>query len=87
MTTARVRVSSTKPLHGHLFGGSAALELIATALGLGERWIPPMPASTRDPAIALNLASTFVEPLAGEIAMSNSFGFGGSNATLVLRRI
>lgn len=84
---ARVPVSSTKALHGHALGASAALEAIAAVLGLGEEWIPPMPATSRDPDIALNLAAAEVEPLRGEFALSNSFGFGGANAALVLRRI
>jgi nodulation protein E len=84
---SRVPVSSTKALHGHALGASAALEAIATAIGLDEGWMPPMPASERDPQLDLALVTGPPQPLGGEIALSNSFGFGGLNASLVLRRM
>jgi nodulation protein E len=80
-------VSSTKGLHGHALGASAALELIATALGLAGGWAPPMPDSASDPDVALRLVRGAPVPLAGDVALSSSFGFGGLNAALVLRRI
>lgn len=83
---ARVPISSTKALHGHALGATGALEAIATALGLDQGWMPPMPAAERDPALDLELVAGEPQPLRGEIALSNSFGFGGLNASLVLRR-
>ena len=82
-----VPVSSTKALHGHALGATGALEAIATALGLDEGWMPPMPASERDPRLDLELVTGLPRPLHGEFALSNSFGFGGLNASLVLRRL
>jgi nodulation protein E len=84
---SRVPVSSTKALHGHALGATAALEAIATAIGLDEGWMPAMPAFERDPQLDLELVTGCPQPLRGEIAISNSFGFGGLNASLVLRRV
>jgi nodulation protein E len=83
----RVPLSSTKALHGHALGATGALEAIATALGLDGGWIPPMPVVERDPRLDLDLVMGEPRPLAGDLAMSNSFGFGGLNASLVLRRV
>jgi 3-oxoacyl-[acyl-carrier-protein] synthase II len=84
----KLAVSSTKSMHGHLVGATGALECAITALALQERRIPPTAhLTTPDPACDLDCV-----PLAGrpaptlEVAISNSFAFGGSNATLVLRR-
>ena len=85
--TSRVPVSSTKSLHGHALGASAAVELIATALGLEGGWLPPMPKAPRDPLLSLNLVAGEPAPLLGNSAITNSFGFGGLNASLVLRRL
>jgi nodulation protein E len=84
--TDRIAVSSTKALHGHALGASGALEVIATILALRERRAPPMPEAPRDPAIRLRLVNGDPEWLTGEFALKNSFGFGGLNAAIVLRR-
>jgi nodulation protein E len=81
---SQVPVSSTKALHGHALGAGGALEIIATALGLREGWAPPMPDAPRDPALSLNLVIGAPVPFEGAVAMSNSFGFGGLNASIVL---
>jgi len=83
-----LRVSSTKALHGHLLGAAGALEAVITVLALHHRQLP-MNAHCReiDPACQLHLVR---EPgLAAprlELAVSNSFAFGGTNSVLVLRR-
>jgi nodulation protein E len=82
----RIPVSSTKPLHGHALGATGAMEAIATALALDEGWIPPMPRAPRDPDIALRLVSGEPAALEGAVALTNSFAFGGLNASLVLRK-
>ena len=83
-----VAISSTKSMHGHLVGASGALECAITALALRERRIPPTANLTApDPACDLDcVAGVGREAPDLEIALSNSFAFGGSNATLVLRR-
>ncbi len=79
-------VSSTKGSVGHLLGGSGAVEAVVCLMVLLEQWLPPAPCvETPDPACAFPLVR---EPRDArvEIALSNSFGFGGANATLLLRR-
>ena len=83
-----VRVSSTKSLHGHLLGGSGALEFAAALLAL-ERASCRRPASSSSPIPACGLrhvarAAERVEP--PRAVMSNSFAFGGSNVVLVAAR-
>ena len=84
----RVAVSSTKSMHGHLVGASGALECAITALALNERRLPPTANLTApDPACDLDcVAGVGRDAPELEVALSNSFAFGGSNATLVLRR-
>ena len=83
-----VAVSSTKSMHGHLVGASGALECAITALALRERRLPPTANLTvPDPACDLDcVAGVGRDAPELEAALSNSFAFGGSNATLVLRR-
>jgi len=82
-----VRVSSTKSLHGHLLGGSGALEFAATLLAL-EGVLPPTGfLEEPDPACALRHVPRIAERIAAPGAvMSNSFAFGGSNVVLVAER-
>jgi 3-oxoacyl-[acyl-carrier-protein] synthase II len=84
----RLPMSSTKSMHGHWLGASGAIELTAAILALGEGLLPPtINLEVPDPACDLdcvpNRARTGV---ALDAVMSNSFAFGGSNATLVLTR-
>ena len=83
-----IAISSTKSMHGHLVGASGALEGAITALALHERRIPPTAnLSLPDPACDLDcVADVGRDAPELEVALSNSFAFGGSNATLVLRR-
>ena len=83
-----VAVSSTKSMHGHLVGASGALECAITALALNECRLPPTAnLTTPDPACDLDcVAGVGQDAPELEVALSNSFAFGGSNATLVLRR-
>jgi 3-oxoacyl-[acyl-carrier-protein] synthase II len=83
----RVPVSSTKGLHGHPLGATGAIEAAITLLALRHGWLPPT-ANLDDPDPECALAHV---PPAGaaatmELAVTNSFGFGGINASLVLRR-
>ena len=82
-----VRVSSTKSLHGHLLGGSGALEFAAALLAL-EGVLPPTGFLEQpDPACALRHVARSAERVAPPRAvMSNSFAFGGSNVVLVAER-
>lgn len=85
---ADVRVSSTKSLHGHLLGGSGALEFAAALLALDQGVLPPTGFLEQpDPACGLRhvaLRAEHVDP--PRAVMSNSFAFGGSNVVLVAAR-
>jgi 3-oxoacyl-[acyl-carrier-protein] synthase II len=82
----RIPVSSVKPLIGHLLGAAGAVEGILTLLALREKTIPPnLNYETPDPEVGLPIAPVAARADRMEVALSNSFGFGGANATLVLR--
>jgi 3-oxoacyl-(acyl-carrier-protein) synthase len=84
----KVRVSSTKSLHGHLLGGAGALEFGVALLALQEGLLAPTAHLEQpDPACALHhvaLKSEKIEP--PRAVMSNSFAFGGSNVVLIAAR-
>jgi 3-oxoacyl-[acyl-carrier-protein] synthase II len=84
-----IPVSSTKALHGHLLGGSGAVEFIATVMALRSNTIPPTShLNVPDPECALDYVPNVARRVARmEAAMSNSFAFGGTNAVLIARSI
>ena len=80
----KVAVSSTKSCIGHLLGGAGAVEAVITLMALREGWLPPsMNIRTPDPVCTFDLVR---EPRDSRIrhALTNSFGFGGANATVIL---
>ena len=85
--TPGLRVSSTKSVHGHLLGATGALEALLTTLALHQRRVPPTANSEQlDDECAVNHVREGVDAPDLCAAISNSFAFGGTNATLVLRR-
>jgi 3-oxoacyl-(acyl-carrier-protein) synthase len=84
----RVAISSTKAVHGHAMGASGGLEAIATILALREGRLPPTAnVAAPDPALpALDYVLGAPRTAAIDVALSNSFAFGGNNAVLALRR-
>lgn len=83
----RVPVSSTKSTHGHLLGAGGALEAILCLQAMNEGRIPPtINYETPDPACDLDYVPNQARPVTLNIVMSNSFGLGGHNATLLFRR-
>lgn len=83
----RIAVSGTKGYYGHALGASGAVEAAICALALERRWLPPtVNLSAPDPACDLDYIPGEGRPGDPAFAMSNSFGFGGINASLVLRR-
>ncbi|MFS8572939.1 MAG: beta-ketoacyl-ACP synthase II [Clostridia bacterium] len=83
----RIPVSSTKSMTGHLLGAAGGVEAIATCKALAEQVIPPtINYETPDPECDLDYVPNQARPAQLEIAISNSFGFGGHNAGLVFRR-
>ena len=83
----RLAVSSTKSMTGHLLGAAGAIEAIATVLALQQGILPPtMNLETPDPECDLDFVPNQAREQQVDIALSNSFGFGGHNATLVFKR-
>jgi 3-oxoacyl-[acyl-carrier-protein] synthase II len=83
---ATLPVSSTKASIGHLLGAAGAVEAVVCLMALREQWLPPQRTpGTPDPTCQFEIVR---EPTDAkmEVALSNSFGFGGANATLVFRR-
>jgi nodulation protein E len=82
-----VPISSTKSMHGHAMGASGALEAIACVLALRHQIIPPT-ANYReqDPECDLDYVPNASRPATLEAVLSNSFGFGGLNAVLAVKR-
>lgn len=79
-------VSSTKASIGHLLGAAGAIEAVVALMTLREQWLPPeLPLTTPDPACRFRLVREPTDAKV-EVALSNSFGFGGANATLILRK-
>ncbi len=83
----RLTVSGTKGYYGHALGASGAIEAGICALAMQRRWLPPtLNLECPDPACDLDCLPGDGRAAAPEIVLSNSFGFGGINASLVLRR-
>ncbi|MEQ1691172.1 MAG: beta-ketoacyl-ACP synthase II [Gemmatimonas sp.] len=82
-----VPVSSTKGYYGHALGASGAFEAAISALVLQRGWIPPtLNLDNPDPACDLDYVPNTGRDLSTQVVLSNSFGFGGINASLVLRQ-
>jgi 3-oxoacyl-[acyl-carrier-protein] synthase II len=83
----QLMVSGTKGYYGHALGASGAIEAAICALAMEHQWLPPTINLERpDPACDLDCLPHDGRTAAPEIVVSNSFGFGGINASLVLRR-
>jgi len=83
----KVAISSTKSMIGHVLGGSGALEAVISVLTIDRGVIPPTINLTEpDPECDLDFVPNVARPATVNVAASNSFGFGGHNATLVFRR-
>jgi 3-oxoacyl-(acyl-carrier-protein) synthase len=81
----RVPVSSTKSMTGHLIGGAGALEAVISIQALRTGCLPPtINLETPDPACDLDFVPLRARQAEAEVVLSNSFGFGGHNTTLVL---
>jgi len=85
----RLAVSSTKSMHGHLLGAAGAIESILTILALQHQVLPPtINYGTPDPACDLDYVPNAARPTSGlQYALCNSFGFGGTNISVALRRV
>ena len=87
-TAYSVSVSGTKGYYGHALGASGAIETAISALAIEREWLPPtVNLSVADEACDLNFLPGTGEERRVEHVLTNSFGFGGINAALVLRRV
>ncbi len=83
----KVPISSNKSMFGHLLGAAGAVEAIFTVLTIRDGIIPPtLNCDTPDPECDLDYVPNIARKAQVNIALSNSFGFGGVNATLVFRK-
>jgi len=83
----KVPISSNKSMHGHLLGAAGAVEAIFTVLTIRDGIIPPtINYDTPDPECDLDYVPNVARKAQVNIALSNSFGFGGVNAALVFRK-
>jgi 3-oxoacyl-[acyl-carrier-protein] synthase II len=81
----RVAVSSTKSMMGHSLGAAGAIEAVFSVLALREQFLPPnINYTTPDPAWRLNVVANQAREAVVRRVMSNSFGFGGTNASIIV---
>ena len=84
----KLAVSSTKSSTGHLLGAAGGVEAVFTLLGMRHQIAPPtINLQNQDPACDLDYVPNVARPMKIDVAMSNSFGFGGTNGTLVFKRV
>ena len=84
----RLMISSTKSMHGHLIGGTGAVELLACIMALRDGVIAPtIGYEEPDPECALDVVPNVAREAKVDVALSNAFAFGGLNAVLALRRV
>ena len=81
-------INSTKSMTGHLLGGAGGIESVFTALAVHHQVSPPtINLQNPDPECDLDYCANEARPMKIEYAMKNSFGFGGTNGTLIFRRV
>src|SRR5207244_7069816 len=84
----KLAVSSTKSMTGHLLGAAAAIEAVFTALALRDQVAPPTAnLFKQDPRCDLDFVPNTARKMPIRAALSNSFGFGGTNATIAFRAL
>lgn len=83
----KVAISSTKSMTGHLLGGSGGIEAVATVMAIADDEIPPtINLENPDPECDLDYVPNQSRALKVDVALSNSFGFGGHNVTLAFKK-
>ncbi len=83
----KVAVSSTKSMIGHLLGAAGGIEAVLTALSLKNQIAPPtINLENQDPECDLDYVPNVARDMSMNVALSNSFGFGGTNGTLIFKR-
>ncbi len=85
---SKVAVSSTKSMIGHLLGAAGAVEAIFSVLAIRDNIAPPtINLDNPDPACRLDYVPHRARPMPINVTLSNSFGFGGTNGTLIFKRV
>ena len=83
-----VPISSTKSMMGHSLGAAGAIEAIVSLLALQHRFLPPnINFREPDPELRLNIIANQARRAEFDYVLSNSFGFGGTNASIVFRKM
>jgi 3-oxoacyl-[acyl-carrier-protein] synthase II len=81
-------VSSTKSMTGHMLGAAGGIELIASVMAIVDGVVPPtINIEEQDPECDLDVVPNVARETKVEVALSNSFGFGGHNASLLVKRM
>jgi 3-oxoacyl-[acyl-carrier-protein] synthase II len=81
-------VSSTKSMTGHLLGGAGGIESVFTVLALHHQVVPPtINLFNQDPDCDLDYCANTARDMKMDVALKNNFGFGGTNGSLVFKRI
>jgi 3-oxoacyl-[acyl-carrier-protein] synthase II len=84
----KVVVNSTKSMTGHLLGGAGGIESVFTVMALHDQKSPPtINIFNQDPECDLDYCANEARDMKIEFAMKNNFGFGGTNGTLVFKRL
>jgi 3-oxoacyl-[acyl-carrier-protein] synthase II len=84
----KLAVSSTKSMTGHLLGAAGGIEAVYSALAVQHQIAPPtINLITPDPECDLDYVPNTARQMKIDVAISNSFGFGGTNGTLVFRKL
>lgn len=84
----KLAVSSTKSMTGHLLGAAAGIEAVFTCLAIRDQIAPPtINLVNPDPVCDLDYVPNVARAMPIQVAISNSFGFGGTNSTLVFRKV
>jgi 3-oxoacyl-[acyl-carrier-protein] synthase II len=84
----KIVVNSTKSMTGHLLGGAGGIESVVTALAIHHQVSPPtINIFNQDPECDLDYCANTARQMKIDVALKNSFGFGGTNGTLVFRRV
>ncbi|MCF8198408.1 MAG: beta-ketoacyl-ACP synthase II [Sulfuritalea sp.] len=87
-TAKTLVVNSTKSMTGHLLGGAGGLESVVTVLAVHHQISPPtINIFNQDPECDLDYCANMARPMKIDVALKNNFGFGGTNGSLVFRRI
>ncbi len=86
--TSKVAISSTKSMIGHLLGAAGGVEAVFSVLAIRDQVAPPtINLDNPDPACDLDYVSHTARQMKIDVAMSNSFGFGGTNGTVIFKRL